>query len=55
MGKIKQLYFEVTENIRECLYNDLKKQEIREIIKDKYPDFSRSAFENCYTEAFTSL
>lgn len=55
MGKIKQLYFEVTENIRECLYNDLKKHEIREIIKDKYPDLPKAAFEQCYSEAFTTL
>jgi hypothetical protein len=55
MGKIKQLYIEVTENIKECLYNDLKKHEIREIIKDKYPDLPKTVFEQCYTEAFTTL
>jgi hypothetical protein len=55
MGKIKQLYFEVTESIRKCLYNDLTKYEIREIIKDMYPDLPRDFFEECYTEAFTSL
>jgi hypothetical protein len=55
MGKVKQLLMEVTDLIRECLYRDLRKFEIREIVKDKYPDFPPSEFESCFTEAFTSL
>jgi hypothetical protein len=55
MGKVKQIYTEVTDLIRECLYRDLRKFEIREVVKDKYPGFPPSEFELCFTEAFTSL
>lgn len=55
MGKVKQLSMEVTDLIRKCLYRDLEKFEIRDIVKEKYPNFPPDWFESCFTEAFTSL
>ena len=45
----------VTEQIREHLYNDLEKSDIKTLISDAYPHFNDEVFEMCFTEAFTTL
>ena len=45
----------VTEQIREHLYNDLEKSDIKTLVKDAYPHFNDEVFETCFTEAFTTL
>lgn len=45
----------IKDKMKEMLYDDIEKAEIREVIKEAYPDFPDFLFEECFTEAFTSL
>jgi hypothetical protein len=49
------IYIAIQEHIKEMMYNDNSKQEIKEVIFSKFPDLPASAFESCYSEAFCSL
>jgi hypothetical protein len=41
--------------MKEMLYDDLSKSDIREAIKEAHPGFPEHLFEECFTEAFTTL
>lgn len=45
----------IKEKMQEMLYDDLTKSDIREAIQDAHPGFPEHLFEECFTEAFTTL
>lgn len=45
----------VKERIKELLYDDLEKSDIREVIKEAYPHFPDFLFDECFSEAFCAL
>jgi hypothetical protein len=45
----------IKEKMKEMLYDDLSKSDIREAIKEAHPGFPDHLFEECFTEAFTTL
>jgi hypothetical protein len=45
----------IQDKIREMLYEDLSKSDIREKIKAAHPNFPANLFEHCFTEAFCTL
>jgi hypothetical protein len=45
----------IQDKIRELLYEDLSKSDIREKIKAAHPNFPDHLFEWCFTEAFCTL
>ena len=45
----------IKDKMKEMLYDDLSKSEIREVIKEAHPGFPEHLFEECFTEAFTTL
>ena len=45
----------IQDKIREMLYEDLSKSDIREKIKEAHPNFPDHLFERCFTEAFCTL
>ena len=49
------VYTAIQEKIREMLYEDLGKSDIREKIKGAHPNFPEHLFEHCFAEAFCSL
>jgi cytochrome c-type biogenesis protein CcmH/NrfF len=46
---------QITKQIREDLFEDMSKRDIKDRIMEAYPDFPQTMFEICYTEAFTTL
>lgn len=57
VGNLEQnpIAIAIKEKMKEMMYDDIEKAEIREVIKEAYPGFPEHLFEECYTEAFTSL
>lgn len=49
------IYLAIQEQIREMMYNDNSKVDIKEVIFSKFPNLPESAFELCYSEAFCTL
>ena len=45
----------VQEKIKELLYDDLEKSDIKDLIKEAYPHFPDTLFEECFANAFCSL
>ena len=45
----------IKDKMQEMLYDDLTKSDIREAIKEAHPGFPEHLFEECFTEAFTTL
>jgi len=45
----------IKDKMKEMLYDDLTKSDIREAIKEAHPGFPEHLFEECFTEAFTTL
>jgi hypothetical protein len=45
----------ITEKIREMLYEDISKSDIREAIKTSHPNFPSAIFEECFSEAFATV
>ena len=46
---------EIVKKIKHELFEDMSKQDIKEKIKDAFPNFPDHMFEICYSEAFTTL
>lgn len=46
---------EITKKVKELLFEDMPKQDIKEMIKSAHPNFSDTMFEACFSEAFTTL
>lgn len=45
----------ITEKVRELLFEDMSKADIKEKIKSAHPNFSETMFEACFSETFTTL
>ena len=45
----------LVQEIRNLLYEDMPKSEIREIIQSKLPNLSKQEFDLVFTEAFVTL
>ena len=45
----------LVQQIRNLLYEDMPKSEIREIIQSKLPNLSKQEFDLVFTEAFVTL
>jgi transposase len=54
-SKINPVHQAVQEKVKELLYEDLSKSEIRELIQSAHPNFPAHLFEEVFTEAFCSL
>jgi hypothetical protein len=46
---------EVVATIRHYLYDDFRKSDIKEIVRNSFPNIQDSEFESCFSEAFTSM
>ena len=46
---------EIVKKIKHELFEDMSKQDIKEKIKDAFPNFPDHMFEVCYSEAYTTL
>jgi hypothetical protein len=46
---------EIVKRIKTDLFEDMSKQDIKEKIKEAFPNFTDHMFNACYSEAFTTL
>jgi hypothetical protein len=46
---------EIVSTIRHYLYDDVRKSDIKEIVRSSFPNIEESEFESCFSEAFTSM
>lgn len=46
---------EITKKVKELLFEDMPKSDIKEMIQAAHPAFTEEMFESCYSEAFTTL
>jgi hypothetical protein len=46
---------EVVATIRHYLYDDFRKSDIKEIVRNSFPGIEDSEFESYFSEAFTSM
>jgi hypothetical protein len=49
------IYLAIQDKIRDLLYEDLSKSDIRETIKTAHPNFPDHLFEQCFADAFCTL
>jgi hypothetical protein len=45
----------IVNKIRDFLYSDISKADIKELIFEMFPDMDEATFQECFSEAFCTL
>jgi hypothetical protein len=45
----------IVSKIRDFLYSDMSKADIKELIFEMFPDISEETFQECFSDAFCTL
>lgn len=45
----------IVNKIRDFLYSDMSKADIKELIFEMFPDMDEATFQECFSEAFCTL
>lgn len=46
---------EIVSRIKDLLYSDISKADIKELIFEAFPEVDEKAFQDCFSEAFCTL